>query len=367
MAEAIYAAGGSDANLYYATRFSTPDPYVFVRIDGAKIIAVNDLEIGRAREQADVDEVLSVTRIENECRGRTAADVMAWILRSRNVSQVTVPENFWTSVSDGLRERGIGVQVKKGVFWESREIKTAEEIRWVEESLRVTAEAIQTAARVLQESKIEGDGLVFESGPLTAERMRGIMNAYMASQNCSAKDTIIAGGDQACDPHHIGSGPLPANRPIVIDVFPRSIETLYWGDMTRTFVKGKASAEIRKMHQAVFEGQQLGMSLIRDGVDGTEVHRRIVELFDAMGYKTEPRGDKMVGFFHGTGHGLGLDIHEAPSIGRRGTILKTNAVVTVEPGLYYLGTGGIRIEDVVVVEPNGCRPISRCPNVLEIP
>jgi Xaa-Pro aminopeptidase len=358
MSEAIYAAGGSDANLFYATKFNTPDPYVFVRTGGKTIIAVGDLEIGRARDQATVDHVVSAPP------GKPPAELIAELLKTK---EVEVPENFWTSVADGLRERGITVTVRKGVFWPEREIKTADEIRWIEESLRVTAESIQCAARMLQESKIEGEGLVFENRPLTAERMRGIMNAYMASQNCSAKDTIIAGGDQACDPHHIGSGPLPAHKPIVVDVFPRSIGTMYWGDMTRTFVKGKASAEVKKMYKAVEEGQQLGMNLVRDGADGTEVHKRIVELFDKMGYKTEARGNKMVGFFHGTGHGVGLDIHEAPSIGRRGTLLKTNAVVTVEPGLYYFGIGGIRLEDVVVVEPKGCRLISQCPKVLEIP
>jgi Xaa-Pro aminopeptidase len=362
----LYAAG-SDANLFYATRFSTPDPYIFLQIGGRKLLVAGDLELGRAHEHAEVDEVLSATELEKQCGDKSPAAQMAHLLRSGGASELVVPENFWTAVADDLRERGIAVRTRRGSFWPQREIKSAEEIEWIRRSLAVTAEAIGVAERALAESTIQGQGLAYRGEPLTAERLRGLMNSFMAERGCSARDTIIAAGDQACDPHLSGSGPLPANLPIVIDVFPRSVETGYWGDMTRTFVKGRASAEARRLYEAVREGQALGMGLVRDGAEGTEIHKRIVAHFDSMGFKTERRGDKMVGFFHGTGHGLGLDIHEPPSIGKRGTTLRTGAVVTVEPGLYYFGVGGVRLEDVVAVESAGCRKISEAPYRFEIP
>ena len=368
---AMYAASGDDANLYYATRFGAPDPFVFVQAGGVRTIAVSDLEFGRARENATVDEVLRAVEIEEELKKSGVekpgpADLLAHLLKRRGARSVTVPANFWTQIADELRARGVEVRAKAGAFFERRAIKTPDEVRHLEASLRITEGALDTAARILRESKIAGDRLLFEGEPLTSEILRGRINAFIASRDAVAGPTIVAGGDQACDPHDSGRGPLRPNQTIVVDIFPRSLATMYWGDMTRTFVKGRASAEVKKLYKAVERGQQIGFDRVKAGADGKAVHQEICQYFERDGYKTEPRGGKMVGFFHGTGHGLGLDIHEAPSIGKRGTPLEEGAVVTVEPGLYYFGLGGVRIEDVVLVESGGCRLLSRYPRVLEI-
>lgn len=368
---ALYAASYDDANMVYATRFVAPDPFVFVQAGGRKTIAVSDLEFGRARATAQVDEVLRLADIEEQLRTSGVktpgpADVMAHLLRRAGASRVTVPANFWLHLGDSLREQGIRITAKHGPFFESRQVKTAEEIRYIEASLRITEEALDTAAQVLRESRIDGDRILFEGEPLTSEILRGRINASIASRNAVAGHTIVASGDQACDPHESGHGPLRPHETIVIDVFPRSLATLYWGDMTRTFVKGRASKDVRRLYATVERGQQLGFERIRAGADGKAVHKEICEFFEREGYKTGPRDGKTVGFFHGTGHGLGLDIHEPPSVGKKGTILPEGAVVTVEPGLYYFGIGGVRIEDVVVVETGGCRLLSRYPRFLEI-
>lgn len=368
---ALYAASYDDANLAYATRFVAPDPFIFVQVGGRRTIAVSDLEFGRARETAQVDDVLRVAELEEELRSSGVetpgpADVMARLLRRAGASRVTVPANFWLELADGLRERGIEVRAKPNPFFEARQVKTPGEVRDIEASLRITEEALAVAARVLRESRIDGDLILFEGEPLTSERLRGCINASVASRNAVAGHTIVAGGDHACDPHESGHGLLRPHQTIVVDIFPRSLSTLYWGDMTRTFVKGRASPEVRRLYATVERGQQLGFERIRAGADGKAIHRAICDFFEREGYRTGPQNGKIVGFFHGTGHGLGLDIHEPPSLGKKGTALPEGTVVTVEPGLYYFGLGGVRIEDVVVVETGGCRLLSRFPRILEI-
>ena len=174
----------------------------------------------------------------------------------------------------------------------------------------------------------------------------------------------MAGGDQACDPHERGSGPLFANSLIILDVFPRDAKTGYFGDMTRTVLRGRASEAQRKLWQTVKDGQALALKRIKAGVDGMTIHKAIQTLFKRRGYPTEVRKGKNVGFFHGTGHGLGLEIHEYPRLQK--VVLKERQVLTVEPGLYYPGLGGVRHEDVVVVTKTGCRILSRFPKQLEL-
>jgi Xaa-Pro aminopeptidase len=178
--------------------------------------------------------------------------------------------------------------------------------------------------------------------------------------------TIIAGGDQCCDPHNEGYGALRAHTSVIFDIFPRSQRTGYFGDLSRTVVRGRASERLKEAYETVRQGQDLGFRSIRDGVDGREVHQKILDLFTRKGFRTGKIDGRMQGFFHGTGHGLGLDIHEAPRIGAVQSVLKAGHVVTVEPGLYYLGMGGVRLEDVVVVTPSGNRNLTKYPRFLEI-
>jgi Xaa-Pro aminopeptidase len=178
--------------------------------------------------------------------------------------------------------------------------------------------------------------------------------------------TICAPGDQAVDPHEEGHGPIRANQPVVMDIFPRSEKTGYFGDLTRTVVRGRASFALHELYAIVHEGVRLGHRMLRPGVEGMKIHRAIQDLFERQGYRTGLRGGRMQGFFHGTGHGLGLEIHEAPSIGKRPCVMRAGHVVTVEPGLYYLGLGGVRIEDVALVTANGSRCLTRVPKILEI-
>jgi Xaa-Pro aminopeptidase len=192
------------------------------------------------------------------------------------------------------------------------------------------------------------------------------VNTTIMAQGWLPSHTIISSGNQCVDPHHEGSGPIKADTSIIFDIFPRSQHNGYFGDLSRTVVRGRASDKLKEIYATVQAGQQIGYEPIRHGVNGKEVHQNILALFEARGFHTGRINGRMQGFFHGTGHGLGLDIHEPPRIAPVDAILRAGHVVTVEPGLYYLGIGGVRLEDVVVVTAKGNRNLTDCPQFLEI-
>ena len=164
-----------------------------------------------------------------------------------------------------------------------------------------------------------------------------------------------------------GHGPLRAHEPIILDIFPRSQTSGYYGDLTRTVVRGRASEAVRKIYDTVFAGQQTAFKLMRPGVPTTDVHAAVQKLFASRGYKTGQRNGRMEGFFHGTGHGLGLEIHESPRMGATSPgKLQTGQVITVEPGLYYPGVGGVRLEDVALITAGNPRNLTVAPKVLEV-
>lgn len=206
-----------------------------------------------------------------------------------------------------------------------------------------------------------GGFLYLDGELLTAEALKKIMHVTLMERECVAQHTIVAPGLQGVDPHHSGNGPIRANESIVIDLFPRSERSRYFADMSRTVVKGKASPKLRAMYRAVLNAQECGMELIRDGADGSAIHTKVNAVLEKEGFTTGMVGGRMQGFFHGTGHGVGLDIHEPPRINKTGAVLRTGYVVTVEPGLYYLDTGAIRIEDLVVVTGAGYRNLTNFP------
>jgi len=222
--------------------------------------------------------------------------------------------------------------------------------------------------QALKAARIDKDRrLHYRGAPLTSEKLRAVIDTAILQMRGATNRTIVAGGRQACDPHEPGHGPLRAHEPIILDIFPRAQETGYFGDMTRTVVRGRASEAVRKLYDTVREGQRLAFQRIRDGVPTKDIHGAVREFFERQGYKTENRSGRMVGFFHGTGHGLGLEIHEAPRLGAHSTeTLKSGHVVTVEPGLYYPELGGVRLEDVALVTNSGSHNLTRFEKVLEV-
>jgi len=372
MAEArlIIAASERDADLYYATRFLAPDPFPFFQIGTERVMMASDLELGRARNQAAVETILPLRSYEERARERitqpTLLDAVDEVLRERGVQHLVVPGNFPTEHADTLRSRGYELRVKAGIFFEERLVKSEVEIGWIDEAQRWAEEAMGMAIQAIREAEIRGHALYRAGEPLTSEGVRKLIQHALLDRDCFAEHTIVAGGEHGSDPHHEGTGPLSPHQPIVIDIFPRSSRTRYFADITRTVVRGRASSRVRQMYEAVLQAQAHALASIRHEADGAAIHEEVTAVFEGLGFRSGEVNGRMQGFFHGTGHGLGLEIHESPRIGKRGAILRSGNVVTVEPGLYYPGEGGVRIEDVVVVTKTGCRNLTRFEKLLEL-
>jgi Xaa-Pro aminopeptidase len=328
---------------------------------------MSDLEVDRARAQARVDEVLSLSQWEAKARQRwpqpRLTDTVSLLLEDYGVKAVEVPGDFPLELADRLRERGVTVTPRPSPFLPERVVKAAEEVAAIEETQRHTEAALEAALQMLRESVIRGDEVLYRSRPLTSEDLKKTVNVSLMENDCIAEHTIIACGEQGVDPHNQGSGPIRPNQGIIFDIFPRSSRTRYYADMTRTVVKGKASDELRRLYDAVLASQLRGIELIRDGASGSAIHAEVNRTLETRGFMTGVVNGRNQGFFHGTGHGVGLDIHELPRISRLDSELKTGHVVTVEPGLYYPGRGAVRIEDMVLVEGSGCRNLTRSPKM----
>ncbi len=369
----MVADSDHDANMLYAVGMFVPDPFIYLRLKGRSYVAMSDLEIDRARKQALHCGVLSLSRYQKKLReagirNPGMAHVVSAILRDKGIRRVLVPHNFPLGLAGELKKRRISVKARRGNFFPEREQKSADEVKKISAALMMAEVGMAEAIQVLRSSKISRDRkLIYHNLPLTSERLRSVIDTAILRANGSASHTIVAGGKQGCDPHEPGYGPLRANEPIILDIFPRSQRTGYFGDITRTVVRGRASEGLRKLYETVLQGQAIAFRKMRAGAKTAEIHQAVEEFLEKEGYKTGRRNGRMQGFFHGTGHGLGLEIHEAPRIGQHSQgKLKAGQVVTVEPGLYYPGLGGVRIEDVALVTKNSPRNLTRFEKVLEI-
>jgi Xaa-Pro aminopeptidase len=376
----VIGAPQHDATVYHLSGFLAPDPVICLWIAGKKYLAVSALEYGRAEKEAPVDELISfdeldLTRLARELKSgaRAFAAAAANLLQKLGAegSPITVPPQFGVAYADELRARGFKIEPNGKLLADLRRVKTQEEISHIEEAQRALEEACAHAVGILEEAGISGDGTLHWRGEtLTSEILRAEIDVELLRRGCAADEgTITAGGAQAADPHERGSGPLKAGETIIVDIFPRNQKSRYYADMTRTFVKGEPDDELQNMYDAVLEAQETALSMIRAGVNGRDVHDKVSDILHEKGYKTgkddqKPNEPLTQGFFHGTGHGVGLEVHEAPRISTVDEELRAGDVVTVEPGLYEPGLGGVRIEDLVVVTEDGCRNLTNFPKVF---
>ena len=369
----IVADSERDANMLYAVGLFVPDPFIYLNFGGRPVIVMSDLEIDRARAQVPHCRVLSLSAYQRNLRvagtkKATCPHIIRQILREKKIRRVLVPDNFPLGLARDLKKLGIKLKPQAG-FFPGREIKSADEVKKISAALAMAEVGMAEGMEVLRRAKIARDRKLIHHGvPLTSERLRAVIDCAILRANGLAANTIVAGGRQGCDPHERGQGPLRAHEPIIIDIFPRSQKTGYFGDITRTVVRGHASEGVRKLYATVLQGQKIAFEKVRAKAITAEVHSAVQQFFVQQGYKTGRRDGRMEGFFHGTGHGLGLEIHEAPRLGATSTEkLRPGHVVTVEPGLYYpeLG-GGVRLEDVALVTSNGAKNLTRFEKVLEI-
>jgi Xaa-Pro aminopeptidase len=369
----IVADSERDADMLYAAGWFAPDPFVYFRIDGKAYAVVSDLELDRVKKQSPHCRIISHSQcVEKLRRSRHKrpgmAAVISLLLREHRLRKIFVPSSFPLGLARDLRNYKIKVRVKKDGVFPEREIKCAEEIKKISAALIMAEVGLAEGIQALRGSKIARDGkLMYHGVPLTSEKLRSIINVAIMQAGGLPSHTIVAGGRQACDPHEQGHGPLRAHHPIILDVFPRSQKTGYFGDITRTIARGRASEPVRRLYDTVAKGQELALAKIRASAPASAIHAAVQHYFEQQGYKTSRKNGHMRGFFHGTGHGLGLEIHEAPRLGPTSTdILKTGHVVTVEPGLYYPELGGVRLEDVACVTGASHRNLTKFEKVFEI-
>ena len=377
----VIGAPEHDAAAYYLSGFLAPDPVVSLHVAGRSYLAVSSMEYGRAKREARADDVLSFDELgvmelarELKSGGRALAAATAGLLEKLGAatSSVAVSPSLGVIYADELRARGLTVTPEARLFAGLRRAKTEEEISYIEETQRAVEAACALAVGILVEADIGEDGTLLHSGEiLTSERLRSEIDIELLRRGYAADGTITASGTQAADPHERGHGPLKAGEPIILDIFPVGKASRYYADMTRTFVKGEPSPELTKMYDAVLESQEAALSMIRAGVNGRDVHKKVSDILHQAGYKTlahdqKPGEPLQEGFIHGTGHGVGLEIHEAPRVSTADEELIPGDVVTVEPGLYDKEVGGVRIEDLVVVTEDGCRNLTNFPKEFRL-
>jgi Xaa-Pro aminopeptidase len=370
----MFAASEHDADMRYATGLLVPDPFIYLWTrKGQPIVVMNDLEYDRARKHLRRSRILSQSTFVRKLRESgyehpRPAQIIRLLLEEQGIKKVHVPAGFPFGLAEDLRKLNIKVRLNKGPVFPERTVKCADEIKKISAALTMAEVGLAEAVQVLRTARVGGGKRLFHRDvPLTAEKLRSVIHVAVMQAGGSACHTIVAPGQQACDPHEIGHGPLRAHEPIVIDIFPRSQKTGYYGDITRTVVKGRATEGVRALYQTVAQAQKLAFAKLRPGAVTGKIHEAVQDFFLHQGYRTGRHQGRMQGFFHGTGHGLGLDLHEAPRLSPFSeSRLTPGQVVTVEPGLYYPGIGAVRLEDVALITPGRPRNLTKFEKVLEL-
>lgn len=368
-ARLMFAKSENDANLLYESGFMAPDAFLWYEIDGQASVVVSTLELGRAQKQVrpGIKVICRESLGTPEKKYPTTAEIIVDLSQANGVSQWEIPDNFPFGLAVKLQEAGLELSVKTP-FCPERNAKSEAEIAKVSQALRITEAGLNAGLEALRQAVIGKDDILYwHDEILTAEILRGEIDSEICRRGGTAAGTIAAPGPQGADPHQTGFGPLKAHQTIIMDIFPRDNATGYFGDLTRTVVKGTAPDYVHKVFETVRQAQNMTFDSLKPGVFGRDIHNQTVDFFKASGYDTGITDGIPHGFFHGLGHGLGLDIHETPSLNlSQGGPLPVGAVVTVEPGLYYPEWGGVRLEDVAAITDKSCKNLTFAPIFLEI-
>lgn len=371
----------SNMALFHRTRFMVGDPTAYAEIptpDGAwkRVFICRDIELVRARRHASADEVLCPADLTPESglsgdRETATAQALAELLRREGIAEATTDRSLPFSFANELMQGGVRLSYDPDLGVRDRRSKRADEIECLRQAQALTEGAMRMACETIGRAISDADGFLLHDGtPLTSERVRRMIELYCLERGASNQHgSIVAGGTIGSDCHHRGEGPLRTGEPIIVDIFPMINTTHYHGDCTRTIVHGKVPPIVASMHTAVLEAKNAAERAIRPGVTGEDVHLAAIGVIERHGFASGlPALDadpSFVSMVHGTGHGIGLDVHEPPLLDRKGPALLEGDVLTVEPGLYCQAVGGIRIEDMVVVTREGCTNLNTLPTDLQ--
>jgi len=368
----LLIASTEDATMRYAAGVRMTDP--FILLDNKKrTLLVSSLEYGRVKKELAgkkgyavicYDKLYDKVRKERKKQGRKRCSALALVaatyLKRQRIRKVLMPPKTAAIVVDTLREQKITVRLEP--LYPERAIKRPDELQKILLVRDATEAAMRRCFTILKSSRKKGTIFTYEGKKVTAEFLRIEARKVLLEHGCEAPELIISHGTQTAYPHEEGSGAIREGEPVLLDFFPRSMTTGYWFDMTRTVCIGTPSPELRKMYAAVKEAQDAGLRLVKPGLKCSAIHAAVEKVFVRHGLKTT----ESEGFIHSTGHGLGLEIHEQPSIGKRSAdVLRAGMVITIEPGLYYKKAGGVRLEDTVLVTTTGYKNLTRLPRVFQ--
>jgi Xaa-Pro aminopeptidase len=364
--------------LYHQIRFLVVDPAVWIELaDGDRresTLILRDIEMDRARTAARADHIACPADFPppeglSGDRETATAQAAAQFLLRRECQQVVADRSLPLIYAQALREAGIDVRCDLELGVVTRRSKDAEEIEQLREAQRVTEQAMERACALVANATAARDGTLYVDGaPLTSERVRAATDVWLLERGYLNPTSIIAGGSQGADCHELGSGPLFTGQPVIVDIFPQNRETLYNGDCTRTVVHGEIPETVLRMHRAVSDAKRAAIAAIRAGTSGESVHEATLAVIREWGYSVglpaEDAPESYCAMVHGTGHGIGLEVHEPPLLDRGGPPLVIGDALTVEPGLYGKSVGGLRLEDMVIVTQDGCENLNRLPETL---
>lgn len=365
----ITGSASSTVNTLYLSGFTAPDPFLFLKTPTVNYLVVSAMEKGRAEKQSHPGTVVftpAELQLSRKQAGKMTNQIIA-LMKAAQVHEAEVPPDFPAGTFQQLQQEGVAISIASQPICSERKIKTKRELAHLRASQQAAVAAMKAGIALIESASIDSKKQLWVGqAPLTSETVRRLIHTTLIQHDCAGVETIVAGGQQATDPHERGSGPLYAGQAIILDIFPRSERTCYWGDITRTVCRGPASTELKKLYRAVKAAQAAALRAVKPGVYADAVHATAQAVFEQRGYKTEEVDGRHVGFIHGTGHGVGLEIHELPRVGLSGEILQAGHVITIEPGLYYPHLGGIRIEDTLVVTEKGWRYLAPCEKKFEL-
>jgi Xaa-Pro aminopeptidase len=372
----IYADTIRSPELRHELPLGIPDPFLYVERNGERHVVLTSFEIDRVLEVAGAPEPHPNEEFGYDdliAKGLSSDEVLLEVAVNAcgalGVTEAVVPWTFPAKFADRLRESGVEVTPELDFFEDRRRVKSEAELAGIRRAQRAAEAGMDAARELLRRAEPNGTGLVVDGEPLTSERIKvSILEAFTA-RGTVADEFIVAHGPQSAVGHEMGSGPIVAGEPVVIDLWPRDIQTACYADMTRTYVVGEPSEEMVRYHALCKEALDQSLAAIRAGVQGADVFTLVCELFHEAGQPTQlskqPGEVLENGFYHGLGHGVGLEVHEAPSLGRAPGAMVAGDVVTVEPGLYRHGWGGVRLEDLVLVTKDGAENLTEYAYDLE--
>ncbi|MBA2383953.1 MAG: aminopeptidase P family protein [Actinobacteria bacterium] len=365
--------------LRHEVPLTVPDPFLYAEVGGRRSVVVSSLEASRIRDLGTNLEVLTYEDVGLDELLKRGLDPYAHD-RELTLNACTqlgleggvTPATFPLAHADHLRASGIELAADQRFFDDRRRVKNEHELAGIRRACRAVEAGVSVGVDLLRHASRNGGGVLELDGqPLTCERIKLEVERAFGEHGAAADEFIVSHGVQTAVGHDGGSGPIAADDVVVFDLFPRDRESACYSDFTRTFAVGAVPAEIREYHALAKEALDLALGAVKPGVQGIDIHRLVCDFFHEHGHPTQlhkAEGEVLVdGFFHGTGHGVGLEVHERPAIGRLGREgLVAGDVIAIEPGLYRHGFGGVRLEDLVLVTETGAELLTDYPYELEL-